>query len=81
MINDSVKFENKSSKEHRVSLTRTIANNHDIGRVNDDEDEEHGLNSVKILEQNPERLEKLSEEDRDVLKFVIKEHSLSKKQK
>ena len=65
---------------HIIGLARTIANNHDIGRVNDAEDKEHGLYSVKKLEENPERLDGISEEEQDIIKFVIKEHSLSQKE-
>lgn len=73
-------FDDSIIDSETENLIRTIVNNHDIGRVNDIEDKEHGANSVAILEQHPERLEKLNDEEKEILKFVIKEHSLSAKE-
>jgi len=68
----------EGESSHNIDLARTIANYHDIGRENDIEDEKHGEYSIKILEKNSDRLENLSDEDRNILSFVIREHCLSK---
>lgn len=68
-------FENVDSKT--ANLIRTFVQNHDIGRTNDEEDKEHGNNSVEVLKTKPERLEMLTEEEKEKVNFVIKEHSLS----
>ncbi len=54
--------------------------NHDIGRINDIEDKQHGQRSVELLTTNPERLKNLDEEDKEIVKFTIKQHSLSAKE-
>lgn len=71
-------FENVDSKTEK--LIRAFVQNHDIGRVNDYEDSEHGANSAKILEENIDRLALLTEEEKEKVKFMIKEHSLSNSQ-
>lgn len=58
-------------------ILQFTARYHDIGRVNDIEDEEHGLNGVRCLEEHRELLAEFSEEDQELIKFIIKEHSMS----
>ena len=63
-----------------MEIVKAIINNHDIGRINDIEDKEHGARSVELLEQNSNRMDGFNNEDVEIIKFVIKEHSLSNKQ-
>lgn len=63
--------------QNTENVIRAIVQNHDIGRTNDIEDKEHGDKSVKVLEENSDRIESLSNKEKEILRFVIKEHSLS----
>lgn len=63
--------------ERDQKMMRAIVKNHDIGRENDWEDSEHGEKSVQKLKENPERLEEFTEEEKELIEFVIKEHSKS----
>ena len=58
-----------------------IAKNHDIGRVNDFEDTEHGARSAKqVSELGNDRVGfYIWREDYEILQFVIEQHSLSKR--
>ena len=68
-------LENVNEEDRKIVIE--AAKLHDIGRVSDGEDEEHGnqsaIKSRKILEQRG-----FSPEDTDLICFIIKEHSLSK---
>ena len=65
--------------EHDKSLLLVAARYHDIGRRNDREDKEHGSLSVeKIHEFN--LLSEYSEDDRQIIEFSIKHHSLSRQE-
>lgn len=53
---------------------------HDIGRKNDYEDKQHGTSSVKKLEENSDRLQAFDKEDQELIKFMMEQHSKSKKE-
>lgn len=53
---------------------------HDIGRKNDCEDKQHGTSSVKKLEENSDILRQFDKEDRELIKFMMEQHSKSKKE-
>ena len=57
-----------------------IVKNHDIGRQHDYEDKEHGEKSVQLLNKNQDRLIEFNEEEQQLIKFIIKEHSMSSKE-
>lgn len=57
-----------------------IVKNHDIGRVHDWEDKEHGECSVEKMDANEGRLEGFSEEEQELIKFVMIQHSRSAKE-
>ncbi len=61
-----------------TEILLTAVQNHDIGRVNDYEDTEHGSNSIKkVIEEDQERFENYTEEEVELIKFIISEHSKS----
>ena len=66
--------------EQTKKIVENIVKNHDIGRTNDIEDKEHGEKSVKLLENNIDKIEQLNDEQKEIVKFVIREHSLSAKE-
>ena len=68
-------MENVEERDREIILQ--IAKNHDIGRVNDIEDKEHGERSVRRLRINSERLSEFSEDEKRLIEFVVKEHSMS----
>lgn len=49
---------------------------HDIGRTNDDKDDYHGSKSLKKLAKEKDSALYLSDEDFNIAKFIIKNHSL-----
>lgn len=53
---------------------------HDIGRVNDVEDETHGKKSAIKLIMNEDRLSRFDEEDRQLIQYIVTHHSLGTKQ-
>jgi len=65
-----------SEEDKKVLLAAAMY--HDIGRVNDDEDSEHGSYSVKKM-QSRNLLSEFSDEDKDLIYFLIYEHSLPKR--
>ncbi len=69
-----------SVSERDKEIVFAIIKNHDIGRVDDWKDNNHGENSVKLLEENPERLKGFSPEEQELIKFAIREHCYSKEQ-
>ena len=76
-------FSNLISKSDRENkrLMYVISKGHDIGRINDYEDSEHGKYSVnKIKGVEDERLAELSDEEKLIYKFVVIQHSLPTKQ-
>lgn len=66
--------------QETIKLIRTAAINHDIGRVNDQTDDDHGIGSVEKLDAHPERLDGLTDEQKKLVKFIIREHSISGKE-
>ena len=70
-------MEGFSPEDKKVLLF--AAKYHDIGRKNDFEDSEHGQNSAEKLEIN-RLLDVFSDDDKDLIKFIVREHCLSKKQ-
>ena len=68
-------LDNLSESEMRILLT--ASQYHDIGRESDDEDVEHGSeSSKKILASG--KLDQFTQEDKDLICFLIAEHSKSK---
>jgi len=65
-----------SEEDKKVLLAAAMF--HDIGRVNDDEDQEHGSYSVKKIKAR-NLLSEFSEEDQELICFLIYEHSLPKR--
>lgn len=63
--------------EQTKKIIENIVKNHDIGRTNDIEDKEHGRKSVDLLENNIDRINQLNDEQKEIVRFIIKEHSLS----
>ena len=70
----------KEMTDDSRKIIEAIVINHDIGRENDLEDREHGKRSVQILKSHPERLESFYEDEKSLIEFVIKEHSLGTKE-
>jgi len=58
-------------------IIEIFVENHDIGRINDVEDKEHGKRSVDLLQKNEDRLDELTDQQKEIALFIIKEHSLS----
>lgn len=71
-------LENITGRDREIVLE--IVKNHDIGRVDDEEDKQHGENSVQKIEETERRLEGFSEEEQQLIKFVIQQHSRSTKE-
>lgn len=64
---------------HTKKLILAAARLHDVGRIDDRESREHGVyGKVKI--ENEELLEGFSKSDKDIIKFVVEQHSLSKEE-
>ncbi len=55
----------------------TIVQNHNIGKETDEKDNLHGLKGALRLDSYPERLSGFSEEEKDIIKFAIIQHSES----
>lgn len=53
---------------------------HDIGRINDYEDKQHGASSVEKIEGNSKALKDFNTEDQELIKFIIEQHSKPKKE-
>ncbi len=73
-------IQNKGTLDKQKDVILAAVKNHDIGRTHDGEDKEHGFNSITILSEHPERLEKFNDEEKKQILFAIREHSLSKKE-
>lgn len=65
-----------SEEDKKILLTAAMY--HDIGRVNDDEDPSHGAYSVKKMKSR-QLISEFSEEDQELIYFLIYEHSLPKR--
>lgn len=70
----------RKTSPRTMELVLLAVKNHDIGRINDLEDKEHGANSADILEKNDDRISGLSDQEKKLVEFAIKQHSLSKKE-
>lgn len=67
--------------EHDKKLLLTAARYHDIGRTNDKVDMEHGKYArYKLENQEEELLKDFSKEDKNIIKFAVEQHSLSKEE-
>lgn len=75
LANVIMNLENVDDQTRKI--VETFVKNHDIGRTNDIEDKEHGAKSVDLLNANIDRISELSEDQKEIVKFTIKEHSLS----
>ena len=67
-------LENLSEQETKILIAS--AKYHDIGITNDEENKEHGKNSISRLKYE---LDNFLEEDRELIKFLIAQHSEDKK--
>lgn len=52
-----------------------IVQNHNIGKEIDEIDTLHGLRGALMLDSHPERLEGFNDEEKDIIKFAIIQHS------
>lgn len=62
---------NKSDR----NIMYAIVQNHNIGKEIDGIDNLHGLRGALMLDMYPERLEGFSDEEKDIIKFAIIQHS------
>ena len=71
-------MENIVGRDRKIILE--IVKNHDIGRKNDGEDSKHGEDSISKIDENEGRLSEFNEEEQNLIKFVIAQHSKSWKE-
>lgn len=62
---------NKSDR----NIMYAIVQNHNIGKEIDGIDSLHGLRGALMLDSHPERLEGFTDEEKDIIKFAIIQHS------
>lgn len=76
--------ENEGLSDNDMNVLLYAVQNHDIGRIHDGEDKEHGEKSVEklrqLLEENKRNRNRFSQKDMKLIYFIMENHSKSAKE-